>query len=148
MKILAQNGGETMSEKIYNGKIKSIETSKVIARKGKRRILLSIIGIGDAFINWNKTPKGVEFPKGADIQVTMFRHDDLRWFVKEIISINGKPIKSQNSYKSAKNQRKKPLPCRWKKTNTPQKRYPQSITQGHWGKFTEIVPLRNGGYKH
>ena len=95
-----------MSDKIYNGKIKSIETSKVIARKGKRRILLSIIGIGDAFINWNKTPKGVEFPKGADIQVTMFRHDDLRWFVKEIISINGKPIKSQNSYKSAKNQRK------------------------------------------
>ena len=46
-----------MSDKIYNGKIKSIETSKVIARKGKRRILLSIIGIGDAFINWNKTPK-------------------------------------------------------------------------------------------
>ena len=98
MIISAQRGSETMSDKIYDGKIKSVETSKVIARKGKRRILLSITGIGDAFINWNRTPNGVEFPKGADIQVTMFRHDDLRWFVREIISINGKPIKSQNQW--------------------------------------------------
>ena len=101
MTISAQRGGENMSDKIYNGKIKSVETSKVIARKGKRRILLSIVGIGDAFINWNKTPKGVEFPKGADIQVKMFRHDDLRWFVKEIISINGKPVNSQSSHKTS-----------------------------------------------
>jgi len=101
MTLSAQKGGENMSDKIYNGKIKSVETSKVIARKGKRRILLSIVGIGDAFINWNKTPKGVEFPKGADIQVKMFRHDDLRWFVKEIISINGKAITPKNSHKSS-----------------------------------------------
>ena len=94
-----------MSDKIYNGKIKSVETSKIIARKGKRRILLSVIGIGDAFINWNKTPKGVEFPKGADIQVKMFKHEDQRWFVKEIISINGKTIRPPNSNKSTRKQR-------------------------------------------
>ena len=101
MTLLAQKGVENMSNKIYNGKIKSVERSRHGANKGKRRILLSIVGIGDAFINWNKTPKGVEFPKGADIQVKMFRHDDLRWFVKEIISINGKPVRSQSSHKTS-----------------------------------------------
>lgn len=65
-----------MSDKIYNGKIKSIEKSKYGHNKGKRRILLSIIGIGDAIINWNKTPPGVSFPKGAAIQVMMRKHDD------------------------------------------------------------------------
>ena len=53
-----------MSDKIYNGKIKSVERAKAGRNKGKRRILLSIVGIGDAFINWNKTPRGVSFPKG------------------------------------------------------------------------------------
>ena len=101
MILSAQRRGENMSDRIYSGKIKSVERSKKGANKGKRRILLSIVGIGDAFINWNKTPKGMEFPKGADIQVTMFRHDDLRWFVKEIISINGKPITPQSSQKSS-----------------------------------------------
>ena len=28
MKLLAQKGGENMSDKIYNGKIKSVETMK------------------------------------------------------------------------------------------------------------------------
>jgi len=97
MTLLAQRGGENMSDKIYNGKIKSIEKSKGKYTKGKRRILLSIIGIGDAIINWNKTPPGVSFPKGADIQVKMRRHDDGRWFVKEIVSIDGKSLNSQQS---------------------------------------------------
>ena len=101
-----------MSDKIYNGKIKSIERSKGKYTKGKRRILLSIIGIGDAIINWNKTPSGVSFPKGADIQVKMRRHDDGRWFVKEIVSIDGKALNSQqsnntNSRKNTNNRSKK-----------------------------------------
>ena len=82
-----------MSEKIYKGKIKSIERAQRGFNKGKRRVLLSINGIGDAFINWNKTPKGVEFPKGANIEVKMRKHEDGRWFVIEIISINGKKLK-------------------------------------------------------
>ena len=45
-----------MSDKIYNGKIKSVETMKYGFKKGQRRVLLSIIGIGDAIINWKKTP--------------------------------------------------------------------------------------------
>ena len=101
MTISAQRGGENMSDKIYNGKIKSIERAKGGFNKGKRRVLLSIVGIGDAFINWNKTPRGVSFPKGADIQVKMQRHDDGRWFVKDIVSINGDPLESQQQQKKS-----------------------------------------------
>ena len=95
-----------MSDKIYNGKIKSVERSRHGANKGKRRILLSIIGIGDAIINWNKTPQGVSVPKGADIQVKMRRHDDGRWFVQDIVSIGGKQLNSQQSTNSNPRQNK------------------------------------------
>ena len=105
MTISAQRGGEKMSDKIYNGKIKSIERGKRGFNKGKRRVLLSIVGIGDAFINWNKTPRGVSFPKGADIQVKMQRHDDGRWFVKDIVSINGVPLESQQQQNKSSNKR-------------------------------------------
>jgi len=145
VKILAQKGGETMSDKIYDGKIKSVETSKVIARKGKRRILLSITGIGDAFINWNRTPNGVEFPKGADIQVTMFRHDDLRWFVREIISINGKPIKSQNSNKSAKNQRKNRSLANGEKPTPRKKGILNRLLKGTGGNLRKLYLYAMGG---
>jgi len=101
MTVSAQRGGENMSDKIYNGKIKSIERAKGGFNKGKRRVLLSIVGIGDAFINWNKTPRGVSFPKGADIQVKMQRHDDGRWFVKDIVSIDGTPLDSQQQQKKS-----------------------------------------------
>ena len=112
MPISARRGGENMSDKIYNGKIKSVERAKAGRNKGKRRILLSIVGIGDAFINWNKTPRGVSFPKGEDIQVKMQRHDDGRWFVKEIVSVGGKSLNSQqltktNSRKNTNNRSKK-----------------------------------------
>ena len=112
MTISARRGGENMSDKIYNGKIKSVERAKAGHNKGKRRILLSIVGIGDAFINWNKTPRGVSFPKGEDIQVKMQRHDDGRWFVKEIVSVGGKSLNSQqltktNSRKNTNNRSKK-----------------------------------------
>ena len=92
MTISARRGGENMSDKIYNGKIKSIEKGRGQYYQGKRKILLSIVGIGDAVINWNKTPSGISFPKGADIQVKMRRHDDGRWFVQDIVSIGGKPL--------------------------------------------------------
>ena len=92
MTLLALRGGDNMSEKIHKGKIKSIETAKGGYNKGKRRVLLSIVGIGDAFINWNKTPPGVVFPKGGDIEVKMRRHEDGRWFVTDILSIGGTQI--------------------------------------------------------
>ena len=99
MTVSAQKGGDSMSGKIYKGKIKSIERARSGRNKGKRRVLLSINGIGDAFINWNKTPKGVEFPKGANIEVKMRKHEDGRWFVVEIISINGKILNSNSKLK-------------------------------------------------
>ena len=68
--------------------------------------MLSIIGIGDAIINWKKTPKGVQFPKGADIQVKMRKHDDGRWFVKDIISINGVPLESQQQQKKSSSKKR------------------------------------------
>ena len=93
-------GGENLTGEIYKGKIKHVRTSGGGANKGKRRVLLSIAGIGDAFINWNTTPEAVPFPTGADIEVRMYQHEDRRWFVEQIVSINGEKVKSQASNNS------------------------------------------------
>ena len=61
MTLSAQRGGDNMSDKIYNGTVKEVKRKN----KGKRRVLLSIIGIGAAYIMWDKTPKGVSFPVGT-----------------------------------------------------------------------------------
>jgi len=92
MTILTQGGG-SLSDKIYNGTIKAVKKG-IQRNKGKRRVLLSITGIGDAFIMWNKTPKGVSFPVGSKIQVRMSKQNDGRWFVSEIVSIDGNKPKS------------------------------------------------------
>ena len=61
MTISAQRGGENMSDKTYNGKIKSVETVKYGFKRSAEFFIN--FGIGDAIINWKKTPKGVQFRK-------------------------------------------------------------------------------------
>ena len=72
---------------MYNGTVKAVMKN---AKEQGVNVILSIIGIGDAFIGWNRTPQGVSFPIGAKIQVQMYKHEDGRWFVSEIVSIAGK----------------------------------------------------------
>ena len=86
-----------MSDKVYNGTIKAVKKG-MQRNKGKRRVLLSITGIGDAFIMWDKTPKGVSFPVGSKIQVRMSKQTDGRWFVSEIVSIDGNKPKSDTQH--------------------------------------------------
>ena len=108
MTLLAQKGGENMSNKIYNGTVKQVKRG-TDRNKGKRRVLLSINGIGAAYIMWDKTPKGVSFPVGTKIQVRMSKHADDRWIVTEIISIDGKapaPQQSNNQRNQIKNKNK------------------------------------------
>ena len=70
-----------MSDKVYNGTVKAVMKDQ----EGRRKVILSITGIGDAFIGWNRTPQGVSFPIGAKIQVQMYKHKDGRWLVSEIV---------------------------------------------------------------
>ena len=90
-----------MSDKVYNGTVKAVMKNQ----QGRRKVILSIVGIGDAFIGWNRTPQGVSFPIGAKIQVQMYKHEDGRWLVSEIVSIAGKSLSTQQTGKS--NPRKK-----------------------------------------
>tara|TARA_B100000029_G_scaffold514395_1_gene617043 strand:- start:147 stop:3881 length:3735 start_codon:yes stop_codon:yes gene_type:complete len=103
---MSEHGGGSLSDKIYNGTVKAVKKGQ----HGKRRVILSIIGIGDAFIGWNKTPRGVPFPVGAKIQARMAKHNDGRWLVTEIVTINGKSPKphSNNQKRRKKQQKKKP----------------------------------------
>jgi len=149
MTISAQKGGGNMSDKIYKGKIKSIEKSKYGHNKGKRRILLSIIGIGDAIINWNVTPTGASFPKGADIQVKMHRHDDGRWFVRDIVSINGKPLNSQQSNNTNSrpntNNRSKKTKSRNRDEQTSKKGVLNRLLKGTAGNLRKLYLYAMGG---
>ena len=85
-----------MSDKVYNGTVKAVMKNQ----QGRRKVILSIVGIGDAFIGWNRTPQGVSFPIGAKIQVQMYKHEDGRWLVSKIVSIAGKSLKTQQTGKS------------------------------------------------
>ena len=101
MTLLAQRGGGNMSDKIYNA------TVKQVIRKFGRKIVISVRGIGVAYIARSKVPKGVLFPVGAKLQVKMSKHVDGRWIVSEIISIDGKapaPQQSNNQQNQVKNQ--------------------------------------------
>ena len=114
-------------------------------QQGRRKVILSIIGIGDAFIGWNRTPQGVSFPIGAKIQVQMYKHEDGRWLVSKIVSIAGKLLNTQQTGKS--NPRKKASKIRGDQkpnpTETQSKRTP-APTERNSGQSQEIVSLRNG----
>ena len=57
--ISAQRGGETMSEKIYNASVKQT------IRKNGRKIIISVRGIGVAYITKSNVPKGDLFTVGT-----------------------------------------------------------------------------------
>lgn len=102
--ISAQRGGETMSEKIYNASVK-----QTIRKNGRKKIIISVRGIGVAYITNSNVPKGVLFPVGTKLQVKMSKHVDGRWLVSEIISIDGKtpaPQQSNNRQNQVKKQKK------------------------------------------
>lgn len=77
---------------------------KNVIRKNGRKIVLSIRGIGTAYITKSKVPKGVEFPIGTRIQVRLSKHNDGRWLVSEIISINGETYTTKLTDESGKQQ--------------------------------------------
>lgn len=91
MKILAQNGGETMSEKIYNASVKSKrrEFDRKTRRQGPREITLSVIGIGAASIP-EKVGKGIPLSIGDKLKVKLSKKSNDTWIVTQIISVNGK----------------------------------------------------------
>lgn len=118
MKILAQNGGETMSEKIYNASVKSKrrEFDRKTRRQGPREITLSVIGIGAASIP-EKVGKGIPLSIGDKLKVKLSKKSNDTWIVTQIISVNGKKPVSQkdaqqhsqkHTQKSNKSKKKKP----------------------------------------
>lgn len=82
MTLSAQIGGGNMSEKIYSGVVKRIQSSDF----GKQRVFLYVDGIGEAIIAWGKSKPG-ELSNGAKVEVCLKEHDDGRWMVSKIVSI-------------------------------------------------------------
>ena len=77
-------------------------------QQGRRKVLLSADGVGDAWIGWNKTPKDMEFNPGDSVKVKLQKHDDGRWMTTEVIGqAKSKKGKKNNQQKSKKKEQNK-----------------------------------------
>ena len=114
---------------------------------GRRKVILSIVGIGDAFIGWNRTPQGVSFPIGAKIQVQMSKHVDGRWLVNDIVSIGGKLLQTQQTSKSnAKSKTKRDARKSKSKTELkPKARALRRLLKGTAGNLRKLYLYAMGG---
>ena len=93
-----------MSNKTYTARVKRVWQNQ----QGRRKVLLSADGVGDAWIGWNKTPKDMEFNAGDSVKVKLQKHDDGRWMTTEIVGqANAKKVKKNNHQESKKKEQKK-----------------------------------------
>ena len=63
MTISAQRGGGKLPEKIYSGVVKGIKSNDL----GKQKVVLSVDGIGEAFIAWGKSKPGEQASSSCQI---------------------------------------------------------------------------------
>ena len=96
----------SMADKTYTARVKRVWQNQ----QGRRKVLLSADGVGDAWIGWNKTPKDMEFNPGDSVKVKLQKHDDGRWMTTEVIGqAKSKKGKKNNQQKSKKKEQKKTL---------------------------------------
>ena len=88
-----------MADKTYTARVKRVWQNQ----QGRRKVLLSADGVGDAWIGWNKTPKDMEFNPGDSIKVKLQKHNDGRWMTIEVVGqAKAKKGEKNNQQKSKK----------------------------------------------
>ena len=90
-----------MTNDIHKAIVKRVWTNA----HGRRKVLLSAPGIGDAWMGWGKTPKKLTLNPGDVLQVRLNQHDDGRWMVSDIV--DGKGGKKQSAQQKKKQSKAK-----------------------------------------
>ena len=83
---------EELSSKVHDAVVE--ETVTRPASSARVRVRITIKDVGEGFITKKNLPKGTPLPDGTSLCVEINRHQDGRWLVSKIISIDGEPYTS------------------------------------------------------
>jgi RecA/RadA recombinase len=122
-----------MADKTYTARVKRVWHNQ----QGRRKVLLSAEGVGDAWIGWNKTPKDMDFNPGDTVKVKLQKHDDGRWMTTEVV---GQPA----TQKSKKKEQQKTKKKEQQKTISLAKRL-KNMLRGPQGYLRKMYLLALGG---
>ena len=102
-----------LSDDEITSKVHVAEVTEVVRKKNPKWIKiikLDIENVGECYITKKHLPK-VELIVGASLTVNLQKHDDGRWLVSKLISINGEPytrLEPRTKQEKAKPKPKKP----------------------------------------
>ena len=130
-----------MADKTYTARVKRVWHNQ----QGRRKVLLSADGVGDAWIGWNKTPKDMEFNSGDTVKVKLQKHDDGRWMTTEVVGRTTVDKSSEKkTSKSKKGEKSKSKKEEKNKTASLAKRL-KNMLKGPQGYLRKMYLLALGG---